>query len=223
MMVEIEKYGGYIFFLIVLLYIFTVVWFENSFYNAAMFLTSSFLGLITYQNYEQNQPKLIAQVVETTTEVTYTQLNGQRVEEKKKTEAKVLRLIIVNTGRLPILITNIENKARTPFLFSFIDQKAQIQNIQNYKNERDMGYLLKPYKGFEGFIQIDEEVEEMGIKTGKENKRIYKESSQLFIRDVTSNRKSNPFVFIDIFKSCIILGLIFQQSFNYHERLLSII
>ena len=36
---------------------------------------------------------------------------------------------------------------------------------------------------------------------------------------VTSNRKCNTFVFIDIFKSCIILGLIFQQSFNYHERL----
>ena len=40
---------------------------------------------------------------------------------------------------------------------------------------------------------------------------------------VTSNRKCNFFVFIDIFKSCIILRLIFQQSFNYHERLLSII
>ena len=36
---------------------------------------------------------------------------------------------------------------------------------------------------------------------------------------VTSNRKCNFFVFIDIFKSCIILRLIFQQSFNYHERL----
>ena len=39
------------------------------------------------------------------------------------------------------------------------------------------------------------------------------------LSDVTSNRKCNFFVFIDIFKSCIILRLIFQQSFNYHERL----
>ena len=33
-------------------------------------------------------------------------------------------------------------------------------------------------------------------------------------RIVTSNCKSNTFVFIDIFKSCIILRLIFQQSFT---------
>ena len=61
------------------------------------------------------------------------------------------------------------------------------------------------------------------IKFNKEQKnvldKIKKKRNQAEHYFVTSNRKCNFFVFIDIFKSCIILGLIFQQSFNYHERL----
>ena len=44
-------------------------------------------------------------------------------------------------------------------------------------------------------------------------------SPKLILYIVTSNRKCNSFVLIDIFKSYIILRLIFQQSFNYSERL----
>ena len=80
------------------------------------------------------------------------------------------------------------------------DRHAEIYNLKNFK-----------------FINEDLAIYE----TSYNNDRcIITWSRKRAERDnVTSNHKCNSFMFIDIFKSCIILRLIFQQSFNYHERL----